>query len=550
MATIPGADVRRKVVVAPRQVTTSPGVDFLVKFIPAWILSMLLNGGILLLFYFVTLPSATGDDGKLEARLDQKQVLEEADKQPDLTLTDIGLDPSSSTQYEVDKIDTISVPGDPDPTAATGIAQAPESTPRTLPPPPGAGGGTGQALVMPGDFGTGSPFGTPGGLGGIFQPGSFGGRGGATRERLVKIGGGNAISEAAVARGLEWLALHQAPDGHWSLSGFRQHAREKPLGVPGRTFTCNCQGECNRQNDVAATAFGLLPFLAAGQTHRPSAQKVHQDYSKTVAAGLDFLLKKQDKNNGAFSRDMYAHGLAAIVLCEAFGMTSDPNLRGPAQKAIHFIEYAQDPSKGGWRYSPRSDSDTSVTGWELMALKSGQMAGLTVKTEVLQKCDKYLDSCEGNKSAKMHGTFSYTPGGAATPAMTAVGLLCRQYLGVQPRNENLQNGIDYLKKNPPGTSGLYYEYYATQVMHHVGGEAWQFWNLGSDGTGKGGIRDLYIKNQDAGMDPKRAHQIGSWWNPDSDRQGGRIMETSLSLLTLEVYYRHLPLYRHDIGTTK
>src|SRR5262249_38147433 len=188
-------------------------------------------------------------------------------------------------------------------------------------------------------------------------------------------------------------------------------------------------------------------------------------------------------------------------------------------KAINFIEYAQDPGKGGWRYSPRSDSDTSVTGWQLMALKSGQMAGLSVKSETLQKCDKYLESCEGNKSAKTNGTIEYPPRAGPTEAMTAVGLLCRQYLGVNPRNESLQNGVDYLKKHPPGTVNLYYEYYATQVMHHMGGEAWQFWNLGKDGTGKGGIRDTLIARQDKAQGG-RAGQGGSF--PGNEHVGGRL----------------------------
>ena len=30
-------------------------------------------------------------------------------------------------------------------------------------------------------------------------------------------------------------------------------------------------------------------------------------------------------------------------------------------------------------------------------------------------------------------------------------------------------------------------------------------------------------------------------------EGGRLMQTSLALLTLEVYYRHLPLYMSDAG---
>ena len=143
--------------------------------------------------------------------------------------------------------------------------------------------------------------------------------------------------------------------------------------------------------------------------------------------------------------------------------------------------------------------------------------------------------------------------------MTAVGMLCRQYLGVNPRNPGLLKGVEYLKKAPPGKTGnIYYEYYATQVMHHMGGDAWDFWNKGPAGDGKGGIRDSLIAKQDKVGDPLRPlpqklrHEDGSWapdgpWGADG---GGRIMFTSLSLLTLEVYYRHLPLYRKDMGVMK
>jgi hypothetical protein len=78
------------------------------------------------------------------------------------------------------------------------------------------------------------------------------------------------------------------------------------------------------------------------------------------------------------------------------------------------------------------------------------------------------------------------------------------------------------------------------------GESWQLWNLGPGGSGKGGIRDSLMAKQDKGTTPQHPHHVGGW--PGS--QGGRIMATSLSLLCLEVYYRHLPLYRRDIATAK
>jgi len=119
---------------------------------------------------------------------------------------------------------------------------------------------------------------------------------------------------------------------------------------------------------------------------------------------------------------------------------------------------------------------------------------------------------------------------------------------------------------PPGkANNIYYEYYATQVMHHMGGEAWDFWNEGPGGKDSHtGIRDTLIGKQctlaaKSGLPDAKpplpanlSHEQGSWdpdgaWGADG---GGRIMYTSLSLLTLEVYYRHLPLYRKNMDTNK
>jgi hypothetical protein len=367
------------------------------------------------------------------------------------------------------------------------------------------------------------------------------GRQGADREKLLQENGGNAASEVAVAKGLEWLALHQANDGHWSLNEFHKHAREKPL-PDGKTFVCNCASGTAQVKDVGATGLALLPFLGAGHAHKAGGANKKKDYSKTVAAGINYLLRKQDRN-GYFG-DSYSHGIAAIVLCEAYGLTADPMLKRPAQRALDYLVKAQHTG-GGWRYGPGQVGDTSVTGWQLTALKSGQMAGLTVPAATLRKVDKFLDS------AAQGDGYVYVPNTAMTPSMTAVGLLCRQYLGANPRNPALLKGVEILKKNPPGkTKNLYYEYYATQVTFHVGGDAWKFWNGGPEG--KGGMRDTLIARRDAGTDARHKHQAGSW-APEGDSfnsAGGRIMATSLSLLCLEVYYRHPPLFRRDADKPK
>src|SRR5262249_35088122 len=189
---------------------------------------------------------------------------------------------------------------------------------------------------------------------------------GATRDQWVERAGGNKESEAAVAAGLKWFAAHQGPDGRWSLDIFHQHGR------------CNCTG-FGINNDIAGTSFGLLPFLGAGFTHKPGQQN---PYAKHVENGLKFLMSRQNRE-GDCGGGMYGHGLAAIALCEAFGVSADPRLKSSAQRALNFIVNAQN-QRGGWDYSPRGNrNDTSVGGWQLMALKSGPMAGLDVPARTL-----------------------------------------------------------------------------------------------------------------------------------------------------------------------
>src|SRR5262249_45223931 len=158
-----------------------------------------------------------------------------------------------------------------------------------------------------------------------------------------------------------------------------------------------------------------------------------------------------------------------------------------------FIRSAQGEA-GGWRYEPRQGGDTSVVGWQVMALKSGQMAGLEVddsRNPTLSRATKWLNSCMTADG----GGYGYL-GPERTQTMTAVGLLCRLYLGTGPRNSGIVAGVNYLKKSSPpaGLNSIYYYYYATQVMHHVGGDAWEQWNPK--------MRDMLIAKQDKGLDPR------------------------------------------------
>lgn len=335
--------------------------------------------------------------------------------------------------------------------------------------------------------------------------------------------GATKASERAVSAALNWLARHQNSNGSWSLD----HTSRCKSGF--------CSGPGRTQADAGGTALALLPFLAAGQTHQSEGI-----YRRQIAGGINYLLKIQAASGdlSAGSHQMYAHGLATIALCEAYGMTRDSRLGSAAQAAIRFIETGQN-GQGSWRYSHgAADSDTSVFGWQVMALKSGQMAGLTVRLAALDASRRYLNECANGRYGS---EFGYQPGSRSTEAMSAVGLLMTQYLGARRSDPVVVGGIEYLTKHPPAidSRNTYYWYYATQAMHNVPGPQWDAWNRQ--------MRRILIESQE-----RSGCAAGSWdpMQPTDDvwgSAGGRLMVTSLSTLTLEVYYRYLPLYQLDQG---
>lgn len=338
------------------------------------------------------------------------------------------------------------------------------------------------------------------------------GRDGPLREQLLAAGGGTRASELAVARGLRWLQAHQRSDGGWHFNH------------QGGT----CQGLCRdpgvNRSTTAATSLAILAFLGAGQT--PSKG----DYQDCVRQGLDYLIARMHASDhgGDFQEGtMYAQGLAALALCEAHAMTGDAALRAPAQAAIDFIVFAQDKKGGGWRYVPGEPGDLSVTGWQLMALKSGQLSYKRIPSETLLLAERFLDAMQTDKGA----FYGYTSAGKE-PTMTAVGLLCRMVGGWPRSHASLERGVRFLTLRGPSKNDLYYDYYATQVLFHWGGSEWRLWN--------DRMRDLLVDSQ-----ASAGHESGSWYFDDdhhSGQQGGRHYNTCLAIMTLEVYYRYLPIY--------
>jgi hypothetical protein len=349
----------------------------------------------------------------------------------------------------------------------------------------------------------GAVGGTGGGLGGRKNAG-----------QMAATGGGGKDTEDAVDRALKWFIAHQMPDGGWSFD----------------LAACpSCQGQCSRGGKLndrcGATAMALLPFLGRGYTHKEGP------YKAQLERGIAFLAGMAMKGNGKAydgGGNLYSQGLAGITLSESYAMTQDNRLAGPTQLVLNFIMDAQDPAGGGWRYQPKAPGDTSAVGWQLMALKSGNMAYLQVNPLTVKKAIAFLDSVEGESGA----TYGYMAPGNQS-GTTAVGLLCRMYLGWKKDHPALQRGVELLAKRGP-TNDLYFDYYATQIMHHMEGDIWIGWN--------NKMKGMLLKAQST-----KGHEAGSWYEGvdggHGPHAGGRLYCTSLATMILEVYYRHLPIYR-------
>ncbi|HZL35548.1 MAG TPA: hypothetical protein VFC78_09575 [Tepidisphaeraceae bacterium] len=337
-----------------------------------------------------------------------------------------------------------------------------------------------------------------------------------THKPIIEKLGGTPQSEEAVDKALRWLADHQEEDGRWTLI-FDDRRRKRQRG----------------QHDMALTGLPILAFLA--QDHRPNKAGPYRD---TVARGLDYLVGQQLpdgdlrgplRGGGADQGNMYDHGIAAYAMAEAAIMTGDPRYTDAALRAARFIIAAQNEETGGWRYAPNQPGDTSVFGWQVMALKSAERIGFQIPEHAIDGIHKYMFLASGGKHHMLAG---YLPHDGPSGPMTAQLAFSRMLMGQRLNDGEMNEASEYLSRQPPnaGNADLYYWYYASLCMSQMRTDAWDAWNKKT--------RDTLIALQ------KPDGHRGGYWDianvPRADR-AGRVFTTSLATLTLEVYYRYMPM---------
>ncbi len=388
------------------------------------------------------------------------------------------------------------------------------------------------------------------------------------RAQFAIQNGGDVDTEASVERALAWLAQAQRPDGSWNAA--EHGAGNVTLATLKRAGNEN-RDNAGRKANTAMTGLALLAFLGAGHTH------IDGRYKDNVAAGLRYLLSQQFQKSGdqgtgdlcgrdqvgrqeptvRFAR-MYSHGMAALSLAEAYGMTGDPVLLPAIRDACDYTHAAMNPQTGGWRYEfPTSEpGDLSQFGWQAMLLNSAsnhRSYELSQQSKFLMQ--RFLDSVSTGRHGGL-AVYRPVPGQVrpenATPAMTAEAMASRLLLGFPLSAAAAEEGQRMLLKNLPGRSeeNLYYWYYATLAMYQMHGDtagalnssfvannssenAWIQWNEA-------------IKKQLCSTQVPHGQMQGSW-NPTCvwGDYGGRVYSTAMACMCLEVYYRYLPMYKPE-----
>ncbi len=334
--------------------------------------------------------------------------------------------------------------------------------------------------------------------------------------------------DQAVERALEWLASHQEPDGSFPT---------RPVGQPAITSLC------------------VMAFLSAG--HQPG----EGPHGEKIGRAIDFVLDCQQPNGlfsyvapetvhvhqGASHAAVYNHAIAGLMLSEVYGQVSRER-SVKIERAVRLAltvtgdqqqERKSDPRDvGGWRYLQTigtSGSDLSVTGWQLMFLRSAKNAQFDVDDKVINGAVTYVESLYQSAEGEFYYGHISDNDRYASRGMMGVGALSLALAG--KHNTKMAHRVgDWLLARPFHTYGEtnhhydrfhYSAYYCSNAMAQLGGNYWRqfFPTLATTLLG--------AQSPD-----------GSWLaESGEDSMYGPAYPTALSVLTLTPAYQLLPIYQ-------
>jgi hypothetical protein len=339
--------------------------------------------------------------------------------------------------------------------------------------------------------------------------------------------------EAAVERGLAWLAANQSADGSWP-------------GKIGYKLNSNYNVTASDRGHLGVTALACMAFLAGG--HLPGRGA----YGPVVERGLAFVLScVQDDGYITHSGTrMYDHAFATLFLAEICGMTHREDVKKQLQKAVDFIVKSQN-QEGGWRYEPYAvESDMSIVVCQVIALRAARNIGIRVPKSTVDRAARYVvdsavtrDNADpfGNRAFNGFGndigTFHYQRDvhSRSSFPLTAAGVTALHGLGIYS-DELIKKGLDYLARNlstfdndPENRRrGHYYfwygHYYGVQAMYTAGSPYWE----------------PYFEELRRVLLEMQSKRDGSWPNEVGP---GPAFGTSVAVLILEIPYRFLPIFQ-------
>ncbi|MEI6367842.1 MAG: prenyltransferase/squalene oxidase repeat-containing protein [Planctomycetota bacterium] len=292
------------------------------------------------------------------------------------------------------------------------------------------------------------------------------------------------------------------------------------------------------QEGPGITGMATMVLLASGEDPN------YGPYREPIRKALRNIISQQDAATGfvgaSNNPSMYHHGFAMLALAEAYGAVDDRTLWAASDAASRgrligpslelAVRMAVTSGKknpfGGWRYSPDAqDADTSVSGAVLMGLLAARNAGIEVPIETIDKAIGYYQSMTGP-----NGQIGYSgQAGGGSDAVTSIGVLVYSIAGRKDLPQ-FKQAIAYLRNaagNPRGRDQnypSYTRYYRSQALFQADVDTWVQWN---DGL----IKE--IKASQA-KDGSIVWPGGAGFGP--------AVETSLTLLSLALNYRFLPIY--------